>query len=237
MNNKSKSIFFRVLPLIFLLFSAKTAYADYGTVILHKAKFVMKNGTVVTGFVPISTYNVNMEDFKKFDKDKAFQKLLNQYYFAHLKTLQFQVYKNYHTLVAPKSTSLQDFIYTDSASVNTLHLDSIKYTIYLNGREKPSLLWRQIEVFDLSLVQMMQNPPPPENYLSRDVFGSPNFYVAAHFFCFNPNMSDNEYKAIIQHFGKGIPLGQRSERGNYAKEVSELAKLGIAVFFHTEGSC
>lgn len=37
MNNKSKSIFSRVLPLVFLLFSAKTAYADYGTVILHKA--------------------------------------------------------------------------------------------------------------------------------------------------------------------------------------------------------
>ena len=241
MNNKSKSIFFRALFLLFLLFSAKTAYADYGTVILHKAKFVMKNGTVITGFVPISTYNVNMEDFKKFDKDRAFQKLLNQYYFTHLKTLQFQVYKNYHTLVAPKmadnGASLQDFIYTDSASVNTLHLDSIKYTIYLNGREKPSLLWRQIEVFDLSLVQMMQNPPPPQYYLSREVFESPNFYVAAHFFCFNSRLSHSEYEEIVQKFGKEIPLNLRSERDSYAKEAEALAKLGIAVFFHTEGSC
>lgn len=236
-----KKAFSRSLLLLFLLFSAKTAYADYGTVMLHKAKFVLKNGIVLTGFVPMPTYNVSMEGFKNFDKDKAFQKLLNQYYFTQAQTLHFQVYKNYHTLVAPKiaenGASLQDFIYTDSASVNTLHLDSIKYTIYLNGQEKPSLLWRQIEVFDSTLVQTMQNPPSPENYLSRDVFESPNFYVAAHFFCFNANISQEQFKVIIQNFGQKMPLDQRSERGNYAKEVFELAKLGIAVFFHTEGSC
>ncbi len=225
----------------FLVFTAlaSEAYADYGSIILHKAKFVLKNGSSVTGYVPLSDYNISMEDYKDMHPDKAFQKLINTYFFADRKTLQFQVFEQYNTLISPVASANpldKEFLYTDAASVHTLHLDSINYTIYISAEDKPCLLWRNIEVFAPGTVDLMAHDSV-QHFTTVNLFNSDNYFVNAHIFCFNPNLSDAAFREAIQNFGKNVLPDRRSDPTNYREAVKALEKMGIVVFFGAEGSC
>jgi hypothetical protein len=199
----------------------------------------MKNEAVIIGYVPMSNYNVNINDYKDISKDKAFQKLINKYYFKELKTLEFKVFKKYKTLISSQKNAKPrdgEFFYTDSASVCTLHLDSIKYTVYISGQDKPSLFWKQIEIFDSGTVTLMDQRAPKYFTVSH-LYESPNYFIDAHFFCFNSSLSKSEFDKIISDFGKRIKPELRSDRSNYQGDVKALEKSGIVIFFRAEGSC
>jgi hypothetical protein len=238
MGNR-KIFFLRLLLTLFFASTIGKAYADYGSIILHKAKFVMKNGLSITGYVPLSNYNVSMSDYKDIHQDKAFQKLINKYYFVDRKTLEFRVFKKFKTLISPLKSSNpldKEFFYTDSTSICTLNLDSIKYTVYLNGQDKPALFWKQIEVFDLNTVDLMTHVSI-QYYTNTILFNSSNFSLNAHIFCFNSNLSYAEYLDAIRNFGNNVNPKLRPNFINYQDEVKALEKIGIVVFFWAEGSC
>jgi len=238
MENR-KIFFLRVLLTLFFASTIREVYADYGSMVLHKAKFVLKNGSSVTGYIPLHAYNVSMADYKDISQDKAFQKLLNKYFYIESRTLTFKVYKKYKTLISPENlanASDKEFFYTDSASVCTLHLDSIKYTVYISGQDKPSLFWRQIEVFNLNTVDLMAHGSA-QHYTVIELFNSSNYFIRAHFFCFDSNLSNTEFKNAIQNFGKTCKPNLRSDSSNYRGEAKALEKIRIVVFFWAEGSC
>ncbi len=234
-----KIFFLRVLLTLLFASTIGEVYADYGSIILHKAKFVMKNGSSITAYVPLSNYNVSMTDYKDIDKDKAFQKLINKYYFEHRKTLVFRVFKKIKTLKSPLKSSIpadREFFYSDSTSSCTLNLDSIKYTVYLNRQDKAGLFWKQIEVFDSNTVDLMDHGSI-QYYTKTNLFSNSNFFLDAHFFCFNSNLPHAEFMEAIRKFGDNVKPKLRSNFINYQNEAKMLEKIGIVVFSWSEGSC
>ena len=232
----------RLKTLLFILFFASItvpAFADYGTIMMHKAKFVLKNGASITGYIPLSTYSERMEDYQDQPKDKAFQILLNKYFYTQRHTLEFDIYQNYHTLPGSGrvvGTPQEDFYYTDSAAVHRLHLDSIRYTVYLGMEEKPSLMWRKVGIFSLPTVEKLEQQAPRQQRMDT-LSASPNYVLSAYFFCFDARVSVTAFQAAIADFSKNITGERRNNPDQYLAEIQAMERLGIAVFIQAEGSC
>lgn len=88
----------KILTIASLLFFAIQAFADLGGCVVYKAKYVMKNGQSVTGYLPLWSY----EDYSYLDEhsqsnaycsDKAFQQLLNRVFYQEQKKLEFGLFE------------------------------------------------------------------------------------------------------------------------------------------------
>ncbi|MEZ4917787.1 MAG: hypothetical protein R2792_01680 [Saprospiraceae bacterium] len=228
----------KLLFILFFCFAFSTnTFADYGTFFLYKAKFVLKNGEVLTASVPLSNYHYSLDQFKHLDKDRAFQTLLNSYFFKGRNTLEFQVYTQLHTLRLPDASLdafASEFWFTDSASVQTLHLDSIRYTVLFRVEEASSLMWRQVELFDSDTVEKL-GALDRHRHLEQNLYTNPNYFLTAHFFCVDNELSETEFMARIQNFGSRIGGENRAEPSAYLEEVRVLLKEGVVLFFWGEG--
>jgi hypothetical protein len=143
--------------------------ADLGGCVVYKAKYVLKNGQTVTGWLPISGY----EDYASFDEGKqtnkycgdlAFQKLINHLYSTVYHTYDLTIFKRLDMLKLGKSANQSEnpnpnnCVFTDSNSVVKLHLDSVAFTIFIKAKyaewDYPQV---GIEIFDSQTAQMMRD--------------------------------------------------------------------------------
>lgn len=131
----------RVFILLLLFFSTTRLYADLGGCLVYKVKYVLKNGTNITGYLPLSgygdyTYLDEATQTNKYCSDKAFQKLINDVFYHQQRTLVFDIYTELHLIQFVKPAEVPWIVtaFTDSSSVRQLHLDSIKYTVFLSAK-------------------------------------------------------------------------------------------------------
>jgi hypothetical protein len=118
-------------------------HADAGGCVVYKAKYVLKNGSSVTAYLPLSGY----EDYAYLDEqtnrnaycsDKAFQQLLNKVIYRQQKKPVFVAYTNLYTVkYGPAVQHSPACAFTDSSALVSLHLDSIRYTIFLSAKPAP----------------------------------------------------------------------------------------------------
>lgn len=157
----------KILTIASLLFFAIQAFADLGGCVVYKAKYVMKNGQSVTGYLPLWSY----EDYSYLDEhsqsnaycsDKAFQQLLNRVFYQEQKKLEFGLFEKLDLVQFSQAASRnQPFsvgcAFTDSSSIRTLHLDSIRYTVFLQAKnaewDYPEIA---IQVLDVKTANMMR---------------------------------------------------------------------------------
>ncbi len=130
--------------LVFLSFLPET-YADLGGCLVYKAKYVLKNGQTVTGYLPLCGYGDysylnDATGSNAYCSDKEFQKLINRVFYKERHTLWFTVYKQIN-MVDPGDPARPGaysgsfkIAFTDSSSLVRLNLDSIRYTVFFNAK-------------------------------------------------------------------------------------------------------
>lgn len=136
--------------LILLIFLPFVVLADLGSVVLFKAKFVLKNGQSFVGFYELGAVD-NYESFRKkspYCSDIGFQKLLNQK--ATFNNNKVNVIKEYY--VEPKT----NFAFSSNKQLLDLHLDSLKYTIFYNAFI-PNFYFKEINVVEESVYDIIKN--------------------------------------------------------------------------------
>ncbi len=157
----------KILAVVSLLFFATQAFADLGGCVVYKAKYVMKNGQSVTGYLPLWSY----EDYSYLDEhsqsnaycsDKAFQQLLNRVFYQEQKKLEFGLFEKLDLVQFSQAANrnhsiIHSYAFTDSGSIRTLHLDSIRYTVFLQAKNAE---WDYpevgIQVLDVKTANMMR---------------------------------------------------------------------------------
>lgn len=208
--------------LMVLLFSFK-AYADAGSCVVYKAKYVLKNGQSITGLLPLYGY----EDYayldetthtNKYCNDKAFQQLINTAFYVHQHKLTFDIYTALHLVRYGKSAIQADnpnpyrCVFTDSSAVTILNLDSIRYTVFLSaetaGWDHPDV---GIVLVDSKTSRMMQEndvfnhcglyhepvleQPGSDNYYEFDGYTVLNY---------NQNISITDLKSEMERISPNI---------------------------------
>jgi len=136
----------KTLIVLYLITLPAFLWADMGSCVVYKAKYVLKSGEEIIGYLPMGGYDdyahVDADNSNKYCGDKEFQQLINRYFFEYQKELSFTLYRRIELVKFDKSIKRYNFLphevaYTDSASMVVLKLDDIKYTIFYNAR--PSL--------------------------------------------------------------------------------------------------
>jgi hypothetical protein len=141
-----------ILILCFLSGIQVPCRADLGSQVLHKAKFVMKDGTAKVAFVLMWDFQESMCDPCSISRDQAFQKYLVDHFYKNRlvdKTLNIKLYEQvyFRTVRHFPSGGYTELAFADSTSIHSAHLDSIKYTVYL-GVEKRAGPYTQVQLFD-----------------------------------------------------------------------------------------
>ncbi len=156
----------KLLCILLILFFSIHAYAGMGDYLVYKAKYVLTNGTTVTGFLPLFSdedYSRLENNTNKYCNDKSFQKLINTVFYRERHTLVFNIYTELHSVNYEMASYYQNYSnpincsFTDSSSVIQLNLDSIKYTIFLEAKPADWDWSVDIEVIDRKTSLMMQN--------------------------------------------------------------------------------
>lgn len=150
-----------------LLFSIQ-AYAGGPECVVYKAKYVLKNGESVTGSIIV----IDLDDHSHLDEithtnqycnDLAFQRMINVYFYKEGRQMEFCVYKNLYTVKYGKSAAERSdgapihYIFSDSSSLVSLNLDSIKYTVFLGAEIPDWNLEASFQVFDDRTSRMMRD--------------------------------------------------------------------------------
>lgn len=157
----------KILAVVSLLFFATQAFADLGGCVVYKAKYVLKNGQSVTGYLPLTGYDdyAYLDDRTKsnaYCSDKAFQQLLNRIFYQEQKKLEFGLFEKLDLVQFSQAASRNHYFtggyaFTDSSSIRTIHLDSIRYTIFLQAKNAE---WDYpevgIQVLDVKTANMMR---------------------------------------------------------------------------------
>jgi hypothetical protein len=153
---------------IALLFSLQ-CYAGGPEMVVYKAKYVLRNGETVTGSILV----IDMDEHShlddnthtnKFCNDLEFQRMINTYFYNERHQIEFTVYKNLYNVKYNKSAALNQpngspmpCMFSDSSSLVSLNLDSVKYTVFLSA-EIPD--WHpeiSFQVFDDRTSRRMQD--------------------------------------------------------------------------------
>jgi hypothetical protein len=159
----------KLLLFLMAMVVSVNAYADLGGCVVYKAKYVMKDGRTITGFLPLQghedyAYLDDATHINRFCSDVEFQKLINTVFYAQQKTLNFKIYKQIHRVNYGRSANQKDSpspdicAFTDSNSVLSLNLDSIKYTLFISAKNADwAYILTSIQLFDRKTCLMMQN--------------------------------------------------------------------------------
>ncbi|MBN8678096.1 MAG: hypothetical protein J0M29_07705 [Chitinophagales bacterium] len=131
----------KTLPILFFLLFPVFLYADAGGCVVYKAKFVLKNGNSVTASLPLSGYAdyayLNEKTGRnRYCADKAIQQLINRVFYRQSGKLTFDAYTAIYAVKYPANTGkVPVCAFSDAASLVHLHLDSIRYTVFLDAKE------------------------------------------------------------------------------------------------------
>jgi len=180
----------KILPFLMAMVWSVNAYADLGGCVVYKAKYVMKDGRTITGFLPLLGYEdyAYMDDLthtNRYCSDLEFQKLINKVFYAQQKTLNFKIYKQIYRVNFGSSANQKDSpspdicAFTDSTSVLSLNLDSIKYTLFISAKNADwAYILTAIQLFDSKTCQMMQKKEVLNHtYLSHEPVAESPTYI------------------------------------------------------------
>ena len=149
-----------LLWLHFLFLAAFQSKAAEGGIYEFKAKFVLKNGESVIGKTHIylsfddNRFCNQNQQFQYTDKN--FQKLLNWHFYENQHQLKFPVYTRFIALTWKNSEPDRRYEYANSTAVHFVHLDSLKYTVFLSCRGTDSCF---LGIYDDSTAQILQEKP------------------------------------------------------------------------------
>lgn len=237
-----------------LLFGISHLKADIGSCFVYKAKYVLKNGQSFIGYLPISGYDVAPIEGK--DRDKLLQKLITRHFYIERRKLHINIYKKIHVLrykddEKTKSLMPIPFAFVDSTEVIRLHIDSIKYTVYLDAKLS-NFEWYVcgISIFDSTSVQKFQKSRV-RNFIEINLT-TPELELegggaAAYIINFSSNNSQkdlisirNEVKkqSIINtnNLGNARNLNLKFKK-EQQKKFLEWREKGIFIFYYSWGPC
>lgn len=239
-----------IIGLIMLLFSTQS-YADLGGCVVYKIKYVLKDGSAQTGFLPLSGYDdfAYLDENTKTNKycgDKEFQILINNIFYKQRNTLKFEIYTALHLVDFGRSANQAHSpnpvkcAFTDSSSVIQLHLDSIKYTIFLSAKAAE---WNypevQIKLVDSETSLMMQkntvvnytilsHPPVLEKPGSKYMHEFEQYFVLN----YNKNISLEDLKKEMHNISEemyGPALAWITSQGIAKEKVPEPEKQNTQI--------
>lgn len=137
----------KAIVFLILLMLPIALWADMGSSAVYKAKYILKNGESITGYLTLSGYDdyayVDANNSNKYCGDKVFQILINHYFYDLQRKLSFTIYRQIEIVQFDNTFDINNLVvptaigYTDSSSVVSLNLDDVKYTVFLSVRQAP----------------------------------------------------------------------------------------------------
>lgn len=212
-------------------------HADIGGAVVYKAKFVLKNGSSVVGYLPTAGYDVHLDSTGKNEhcSDKAFQIMLNQRFVNE----PLKVYNHIYVVHCGHNNSEFFVGCVDQSKIKTLTPKDIKYTVFLNAAYA-QYDWFTMGIYELepSIIEVIRLKPPV-NYeeLMLDVAESDIVGDHACFINFNPEISSSDLYHIVAELSKKIQLDQHGNKIIPPSEIVKLKAKNIFTFPFYIGPC
>jgi hypothetical protein len=225
------------------------AHADAGGCVIYHATYVLKNGSSVTAFLPMGglsdyAYLDDQTHRNKYCTDLEFERLIYQVFSNQRRQSELEVYKNVYKVKYGKSAAQPGpapvrCMFSDSASIVSISLDSIRYTVFL-GAENADMDYPAVnlQVVDDRTSRIMQDSDVLHyTYLSHDPVpetpGGDDFYIFDYYLAlnYNKNISRPQLKAEMERIAPEIfalelkYLEEKKMRGEkFYREKERVAK-------------
>lgn len=229
------------LAFLLALFLCSPLQADVGSTVVYKAKFMLKNGSSVVGYLPITGYDVSLDSNNRNEhcSDKAFQLMLIKHFSPSADKEPFQVYD--HIYLVHRGTKDRAFNIgcVDKTKIKTLRVRDIKYTVFLDAAYAP-YDWQVygIQAVEPPVIEVIRSRPPinyEELLLSTTEDDGLGNYAC--FINFNPEISSSELYQLIAELSRKLQLGRDGNKFIPPAQVALLQAKNIFIFYGYIGPC
>jgi hypothetical protein len=236
-NKKMKT----TLSFLFALFFCSTLWADKGSTVVYKAKYVLKNGSSFVGYLPMSGYDISLDSTgrNKHCSDKAFQRMLIKYCSENAGQKTFNVYNYIHLVHRGQKDGVFYIGCVDKAKIMTLKASDIKYTVFLDVAYA-GYDWQVygIQEVDSSVIEVIRRRPPI-NYeeLQMSTTEGEGMGKYACFINFNPDISSSELYRLVAELSRKLQLGGDGTKIIPPSQAALLNAKNIFIFYGYIGPC
>jgi hypothetical protein len=195
-----------------LLFLSNLAHADLGSMLLYKAKFVLKNGSSFLGSFEVRGYEEYCSLNKKYCTDKGVQQIL----VAESHKNQTLIRGFYKKIYIEKESNLG---FVSKSDFLKIHVDSIKYTVFIHA-DHPQ--------YHLNYPQLVE-----DEALEQIKLGIHKKYVRfdfdmaeVHVLSYNPNLSWVAVSKLVAPIAEYLFVSNLNPE-KYSKKTSQKMELKI----------
>lgn len=230
-----------ILSFLFAFFLCSALRADVGSTVVYKAKFVLKNGSSLVGYLPIAGYDVYLDSNGRNEhcSDKAFQLMLIKHFSQNGDQPRFSVYDHIYLVHHSQKDRVHTIGCVDKTSIQALRVRDIKYTVFLDAVYAPYDWYVYgIQEVDPSVIEVIRRSPPInyEELLLSTTEGEGMGQYAC-FINFNPDISSSEFYRLVAELSRKLQMGKDGTKIIPPAQAALLKAKNIFIFYGYIGPC
>ncbi|MBL7779891.1 MAG: hypothetical protein JNM22_01655 [Saprospiraceae bacterium] len=215
--------------------------ADVGSAVVYKAKFVLKDKTSFIGYVPISGYEVYLDENGRNEhcSDKALQLMLIQHFTQYGTNKLVKIYDNIHLVSRGPKENRFSIGCVDKSKIKTINVFDIKYTVFMDA-EYAQYDWYVYgiqEVDSNTMSTIRKHPPVNYEEMLMSTKESEGLGIYASFINFNPDISSAELYRIIADLSRKLHIDENGVKTIPSSLKASLQAKHIFVFYGYVGPC